>query len=148
MLLPLQRLTAWLCLVVALLTGATPASGFVVCLEPDGCVRMEFGSGASGCGACEEHSESATDAPRGRHEANAADPSECPCLDLVLPVAPRSARLLPRSLEPASVVWSRPQAQPLLQPQASVAPHLASPPRPTPRPPDELACLASVVILR
>lgn len=38
----LNRTIAWLCLALALLTGLSPAQGFVLCIETDGCVTVEL----------------------------------------------------------------------------------------------------------
>ena len=37
-----SRFVAWLCLALMSLAGLTPAQGFVLCIEADGCVSIEI----------------------------------------------------------------------------------------------------------
>jgi len=86
----LDRLTAWLCLVLACFCGLTPAQGFVLCIEADGCVRVELKAADMGCAGCEGH-EPAT----GIEEGTGGE--LCPCVDLAVPGEPESTQLRQRT---------------------------------------------------
>jgi hypothetical protein len=132
----LQRLTAWLCLATALLTGSVPAQGFVLCIEGDGCVRFELVSASEECGGCDAHVDEAQSAQRGERLGE----DSCPCVDLLLRVSPETTRLLPAwiPLPPAPRVSCVPAG---FQLRPSPAPRAA------PRPPDSLTLIRSVVLL-
>jgi hypothetical protein len=134
-----QRLTAFFCLAVVLVTGLTPSNGFVICLEPDGCVSIEVETSASECGGCEGHE--ATDA-----ESTAVSGDACPCLDLPIPGSSEDRRLERKSLgfrlaafeAPASAIAEILQSAPSLH---------RSPRSDAPRPPETLALIRTVVLL-
>ena len=91
-----HRLTAWLCLALMLLTGLTPAQGFVVCIEDDGCVSIEFKSVVASCGGCEGHE--ASDSPV-QTAATSSEEAPCPCIDLAVPGSPEQQLAQSRSIE-------------------------------------------------
>ena len=47
-----QKIAGWIALAAYLLAGIVPFSGFVLCVEPDGCVSLETTGEGSGCGPC------------------------------------------------------------------------------------------------
>jgi hypothetical protein len=139
----LQRLTAWLCLAAACLTGLTPAQGFVLCIRPDGRVSVDLAASAAHCQCCAVE-PSGTPAEPGI--ARAPDDDCCPCADL--PVAPAlqdrcsPSRTLAPQIGPATA--PPPPAVPSALDPAAPAPGA---PRPeVPRPPDSLALIRSVVL--
>jgi len=138
----LQRLTAWLCLAVALLTGITPSQGLMLCLESDGCVRIEIASFAPECGGCEGHAEDATTTL----SARSVDDMGCPCVDLPIPGSTQEQRVQPKSIEFQPGPWV-PAASPLTS-SSVVAALLAAraPPREVPRPPESVALIRTVVL--
>jgi hypothetical protein len=139
----IQRTTAWLCLAVALLTGFTPAQGTVICLEPDGCVRIELAISAASCFGCGEHREDATPSSP---VVRAPEVSDCPCVDLPVPGTSQERRLR-NSIALRLGSW-------IANPVALTAPPLLPAPRALralrldpPRPPESLALIRSVVLL-
>lgn len=139
-------MTAWLCLAVVLLTGVTPAQGGVVlCIEEDGCVSVEVRARGAECAGCEGHETAAAS------EQSAAIPLEgigCPCVDLAMPGARHDQRALPKSLELQAGPWIAPASQIRLQALVEIdaAPHALA--KRVPRPPDVLALIQTVVLLR
>jgi hypothetical protein len=132
----IRRLSAWLCLMLSLLIGSAPAQGFVLCLEPDGCVSLEIATASESCGACAEHAQ----------EADAG----CPCVDLPVtgpesarPVQPKPAELTDLQL----AVWVATLPEVLSSLRAEVALEFRAVPRGPPRPPGSLALIRSVVLL-
>jgi hypothetical protein len=77
-----HRLTAWLCLALVLLTGLAPTQGFVVCIESDGCVSIEFKAADAGCDGCEGHEESGNPV---QAAATSSEDAPCPCIDFAVP---------------------------------------------------------------
>ena len=131
----LQRLTARLCLAAALLAGVTPAQGFVVCFEPDGCVRFELVRALEDCGDCDAHAD---EAPAPQHSELSGEDS-CPRVDLPLPVSPQATRLLP--------AWIPLPPSPRVACAPAFFPRATPAPRAEPRPPDSLTRNRSVVLL-
>lgn len=78
----LRRLTAWLCLALLVLTGVTPAQGLLVCVEGDGCVKIELQTAAGNCGDCCAQ-ELERESGRGCDVTSESTP--CPCIDVELP---------------------------------------------------------------
>jgi len=140
----LRRATAWLCLAVALLTGLSPAQGFVICLEPDGCVSFEIPSAAETCGGCGNHQEGDTST---KTVVRGAEVVDCPCIDLPVPSSSQDRRLQRKSIELEPGSW-------IADPSSSPAPpFFPAPPtvgavRPeAPRPAESLDLIRSVVLL-
>ena len=139
----LQRLTAIVCLAVVLVTGLTPANGFVICLEPDGCVSIEVETSARECGGCEGHEEAAltigTDARATSNEA-------CPCFDLPIPGSSEDRRLERRPIELRLATLAAPEIT--LDEALPSGPKLHRSPRAEPpRPTETLALIRTVVLL-
>jgi hypothetical protein len=140
----LQRLTAWLCLAVALLTGTLPARGFVLCIEADGCVRVELKSTNAECDTCEEHEP----APLSDELAlTDLRDSQCPCVDVAFPGSGPQQRILPKPVAVDVGPWTALPAPLLAQPVASLATCVRGPPATVPRPLAALALIRSVVLL-
>lgn len=140
----LDRLAAWLCLALLLLTGLVPSQGFVVCIEDDGCVSVELKAPEAGCDGCEGH-----DSDEAASEVASIDGAEapCPCIDLAVPSSP--AQLWTQSrifgVELATFV-----APPLAFRVDSIVPAIAAirgPPPVVPRVADSLAHIRSVILL-
>ena len=131
----LQRLTAWLCLATALLTGSVPMQGLVLCIEGDGCVRFELVGALEECGDCGAHEDEAPASQQG--ELRGED--SCPCVDLQLPVSPETTRLLP--------AWIPLPPAPRIACVPAFVPRTTHAPRAAPRPPDSLTRIRSVVLL-
>lgn len=140
----LQRMTAWLCLAVALLTGVTPAQSFVLCIEGDGCVRVEIRSSDSGCDSCEGH-EAVT--PSSQTTTTADRITGCPCIDFAVPAVSKEHRVLPTPIEIQVGAWVALSPARLPQLPLSVAGAVRAPPVDFPRPPDSLALIRTVVLL-
>ncbi len=129
-----------MCLVLTLFSGVVPAQGIVVCLEADGCVRIESKAVDGACDGCDTHQENAAT------ESGAQD-EMCPCVDIDVPGADQS----PRPRDPSLEQWAQMLVPPTrawritaVEPQGrSVATN-----RPRPRPPDALLMIQSVVLLR
>ena len=140
----LQRAAAWLCLAVAILTGFSPAQGFVICLEPDGRVSVEIATSAEACGGCESPRDHTTTP---KPTVRSAQVSDCPCVDLPVPGTSqeRGLQRQPIQLRPGSwIACPLPSfARPLVPLPLAVR---ASPPGP-PRPAESLARIRSVVLL-
>lgn len=140
----LQRATAWLCLGVALLTGVTPAQGFVLCFEPDGRTSIEVAKAAERCSGCESQEAPTTPTSpsvRLTHETG------CPCQDVSVPGRAQDLRLQPRPIE--LQIGPCIAAPPTLLGSLSVSssPVVHAPPTEVPRPPDTLELIRSVVLL-
>ena len=143
--LPLHsRLVAWLCLALMLLTGLTPAQGFVVCIEADGCVNIEVKAADQNCGTCEGHE------PTKLASEKVADPTttpECPCVDYVVPGSPDQRVVTNRSLDLHVGPWVAPAAQlHVVQPTSATVSERGPPPR-APRVAQTLAHIRSVILL-
>lgn len=139
----LQRITAWLCLATAILTGLAPAQGLVLCLEPDGCVMLEVAACPSACGGCSDRREDGLLSAAG---ARAEEQGCCACVDVELPALSQDRRIQPRAPEPA---WEACLAlAPPDSPRSPVAVDavVPAPRREPPRPPERLAAIRSVVL--
>jgi hypothetical protein len=75
-----HRFATWLCLVAALLLGAAPARGLVLCVGADGHVALEASTADAECYDCPAETAS--------EESCCADPelgdSDCNCTDTLL----------------------------------------------------------------
>lgn len=96
----IHRLTAWLCLALALFAGLTPAQGFVVCIEQDGCVSIEVKEIDGDCDSCEDHDADSSEL--------AVEEVACPCVDLEVPGTPDELVTQPRAVELCTGVWLSP----------------------------------------
>lgn len=140
----LQRLTACLCLAVALLTGITPAQGLVLCLEPDGCVSVEIAAADQGCESCEDHEEPSAPA---EVATPTTDEAHCPCLDLPLFGSSQERRVRPEQAEAQLGPWIAAASLQLAW-TLPVVPLLVGAPRTdAAHPPGSLARIRSVVLL-
>lgn len=139
----LQRLTAIVCLAVVLVTGLTPANGFVICLEPDGCVTLEVETSARECGGCEGHEEAGL--PIGT-DTRAASNEECPCFDLPIPGSSEDRRLERRPIELRIATLAAP-AFTIAEALASGSNLHGSPRAEPPRPTETLELIRTVVLL-
>lgn len=139
----LQRITAWLCLAAAILTGLAPAQGLVLCLEPDGCVTLEVAACASACGGCGDHREGSQPALA---SARAEEQGCCACVDVELPALSQDRRIQPRASElalEACLALAPPDSPALAIVVDAVVPAPRSEP---PRPPERLAAIRCVVL--
>lgn len=138
-------MTAWLCLAIALMSGTLPARGFVLCIEADGCVRVELKSPDASCNGCDDHESSATATATEVASRDSGD-SDCPCIDVAVPSCAPQQRILPKPIAVELGEWIAPLEQ--LVPQSCV---LASglvrgPPAEVPRPSESLVLIRSVVL--
>ena len=145
MMLPLHsRFVAWLCLALMFLTGLTPAQGFVVCIEADGCVSIEVKAADQNCGTCEGHE------PNDLASETVSDPTttpECPCVDYVVPGYPDERALTRCSFDLQVGPWVAPAAElHVVQPTPATESERGPPPR-TPRVSQTLAHIRSVILL-
>jgi hypothetical protein len=140
----LHRITAWLCLALALLAGAAPAQGFVLCVEPDGCVSVELSATRDHCGSCEVHVLDGVGAIPGAATRAAAN---CPCIDLTVPGSAEDRWLQPKSPDAPRLKGFAGSAAPFA-PHGTRAPFLLrAPSLEVPRSPDSLRSIRSVVLL-
>jgi len=140
----LPRLTAWLCLALVLLTGLTPAQGFVVCIEEDGCVSIEVKAADADCGGCEGHDESETPV---QANATTTEDASCPCLDLAVPGSPEQQLALSRSIEFHVGPWIAPPPEIRVQHATPTVTAGRGPPPCIPRVADSWAHIRTVVLL-
>lgn len=140
----LQRLTAWLCLVVALFAGFAPAQGFVLCLEPDGELCVDLVSDTESCVGCDD--DGAPDDSPAPHDT-ATEPACCPCADYWVPGRTQDHPRPPRTVEFQSGPWVPAFTPPGLQCATLVAAVRVEAWGDTPRPRDSLALIRSVVLL-
>lgn len=140
----LQRTTAWLCLVVTLLTGVTPAQGFVLCFEPDGCISIEVATAAERCNGCE--SQEAPTTP-GSPSVRLTHETGCPCQDVHVAGLAQDLRLQPKPIELKVGPWIAAPPTFLYLLTVSPSPVVHAPPTEVPRPPDTLELIRSVVLL-
>jgi hypothetical protein len=138
------RLSAWLCLALMLLAGLSPAQGFVVCIEADGCVSVEVKNLAALCGGCEGHEE---DRGAGQVEDSSGNGTDCPCIDLAVPGS--SEEQLNRLRAAGFVVagWLAPAPESCIPSLSLPAFAGRGPPADVPRVADSLAHHRSVVLL-
>jgi hypothetical protein len=134
------RLGAWLGAALILLTGLIPGQGFVVCIEQDGCVRIELKSSSADCGGCEGH----TQGELPFEVAAAAD--ACPCVDVAVPDASDEQLTQSRSIELEVAAWTAPPPEARIEPSTLRATPGRGPPPRLPRVADSLAHLRSVVL--
>lgn len=140
----LQRMTAWLCLAVALFTGVAPVQNLVLCIEGDGCVQIEVRSSDAGCDSCAGHEASTSSS----QTLTAMDRvTGCPCIDLAVPRVSKEQRVLPRPIELQVGAWVALPPAPIPQLPVSVAGAVRASPVAVPRPPDSLALIRTVVLL-
>lgn len=139
-----SRFIAWLCLALLLLSGSTPAQGFVVCIEADGCVSIEIKASGADCGSCDGHERDGLPA-----EA-VSDPGsnpECPCIDYVVPGFPDERFVTNRSLDFQVGPWVAPAAElHVVQPTPAIANERGPPPR-APHVAQSLAHIRTVILL-
>lgn len=143
--LPLRsRFVAWLCLALLLLIGSTPAQGFVVCIEADGCVSVEVKASAADCGSCDGHDR---DGPAEDAVSGPSTNPGCPCIDYVVPGFPDQRVVTNRSLELQVGPWIAPPADlHVVQPVPATTSERGPPPR-APRVSQTLAHIRSVILL-
>lgn len=139
-----QRITAWLCLALVLLTGMTPAQGFVVCIEADGCVSVEIKAPDATCGGCEGHE--ATNSPV-ELAAPASESVPCPCIDLAVPGSPQDQLAHCRTVEIFVGPWIAPPPEVRVQQLEATVAEGRGPPQCVPRVAETLAHIRSVVLL-
>jgi hypothetical protein len=140
----LHRLTAWLCLALVLLTGLTPAQGFVVCIEEDGCVSIEVKATDASCGGCEGHEESDTPV---QAAGTTGDGAPCPCLDLAVPASPEQQLAQSRSADVSVGPWIAPLPEVRVQQATPTATAGRGPPPCIPRVADSWSHIRTVVLL-
>ncbi|MBK7645353.1 MAG: hypothetical protein IPJ19_20335 [Planctomycetes bacterium] len=140
----LQRMTAWLCLAVAFLTGLAPAQGCVLCVQSDGRVGVDFATPAEHCQCCEDHEHIA--APEARSEHALCD-SCCECLDLPVSGTLQDRLCKPRPITPQLGPWIPPSAVPLREALELRETNACVARVEAPRPPDSLALIRTVVLL-
>ena len=129
------RMRAWLCLALTLLGVLTPAHGFVVCVEADGCVNIEVASAAPDCGNCTEH------------ESGASTSSECPCVDYVVPGVPDEPAIAQRAADLQIDAWFAPRADVhVFQPLVATT-SVRGPPPKVPRVAQSLTHIRTVILL-
>lgn len=139
-----HRLTAWLCLALVLLTGLTPAQGFVVCIEDDGCVSIEVKAADANCGGCEGHEEG--DSPV-QTAATSSEEAPCPCIDLPVPGSPEQELAQSRSVEIHVGPWIAPAPEIRVQHATPTVTAGRGPPPCIPRVADSWAHIRTVVLL-
>lgn len=138
------RFVAWLCLALMLLTGLTPAQGFVVCIEEDGCVSIEIKAPISDCEGCVGHERDG--APQ-ESVSNSSTDSVCPCDDYVVPGVPDDQVVAKRSLEFQVGPWIAPAMElSVVQPTIAATSERGPPPR-APRVAQTLAHIRTVILL-
>jgi len=140
----LQRLTSWLCLSTALLTGYTPAQGFVVCLQPGGRVSVDLSTLAERCNCCDIQEQGTS--PEAQ-TARAPGDTCCECLDLPVSGSLQDRLSQPRPIAPQVGPWIAPSAGSLVQQFVSIAPAAHALRAQVPRAPDSLALIRSIVLL-
>lgn len=139
-----SRFVAWLCLALLLLSGSTPAQGFVVCIEADGCVSIEVKASAADCGSCDEHELDGL--PEEAVSGRGTD-SECPCVDYVVPGFPDQRVVTSRSLDLQVGPWIALAAElHVVQPTPAPTSERGPPPR-APRVAQSLAHIRTVILL-
>lgn len=86
----MQRLSTWLCLLVALFEGITAGRALVVCVEPGGSVSFEAALDGTACDGCMESQSPAQPSDQISMPAE----SVCPCIDVALDLSTTGARAL------------------------------------------------------
>lgn len=140
----LQRISAWLCLALTLITGAVPAQGFVLCLEPDGCVSVERSTASEQCNECEAHAGEVTPATT---SAEPGDREDCTCVDLPFSSLSQDLRIRPKPVEFQVGAWIGVPPIVLSRPFVTMPVATRAPPAEVPRPSAALVLIRSVVLL-
>jgi hypothetical protein len=141
---PFQAFVARLCLVAAVLVGALPGKGMVLCVEADGCVSIEIAVGPSDCGGC---------APDCAEEATESDPGPsdriggCPCKDVPIGSESEAIKVKPKlaGLDVHLAATACEFSTAYLERAGSIRASALLPARP--RPPPALTLLEGVVLL-
>lgn len=138
---PLQRFTAWLCLVAAVFMGMGPAQAFVLCFDPHGAVALEAAAADGRCGGCAAVDASSTTA----HSAS-EDHSDCPCTDIPLVIGSDEAKLRPSPIEfdHHAIATVSAEISPTVKPLGEACPSRVRPHEP--RVPPVLALIRTVVL--
>jgi len=130
---------------VAVLIGVAPVHGFVVCIEEDGCVRIEVKASTADCDGCGDHE---SEAPASEVLDLATEEEACPCIDIAVPGSSREQRMLPRARDfQLEFVTALPPLTPVALCISTPREHFA-PLEAIPRVADRLAHIGSVVLLR
>ena len=140
----LQRTTAWLCLVIALLSGITPAQGLVLCIERDGCVSFEVKAFDANCAGCDGHE---ADKALSSVAAQATSDAGCPCIDLGVPDTTQDQGLLPGATAFRIGAWIALPLEIFPHLIGSAADTLRATAAEVPRSPESLALIRTVVLL-
>jgi hypothetical protein len=140
----IPRLSAWLCLALALLSWLAPAQGFVVCIEDDGCVSIEIKVAVGDCAGCEGHDEGDTPIPLA---GTPSDVAPCPCVDFAVPGSAQDLLAKYRFGEFQIGVWLAALPETRLQSAPSALSAGRAPPACVPRVAVSLAHIRSVVLL-
>lgn len=138
------RFTAWLCLALALFAGVSPAQGFVLCIEQDGCVSIEVKATDADCGGCDAHVE---DEAPSQPDACPDEEPACPCIDLAVPGSPGELVTQIRTVEVQVGHWTAPSPTQWAQHIALDATPSRGPPCYLPRVCETLAQIRTVVLL-
>lgn len=139
-----SRFVAWLCLALMSLAGLTPAQGFVLCIEADGCVSIEIKAESATCGSCEGHEPGTASEESVSGQSSAP---ECPCVDYVVPGFPDEQVVSPRTLDLQVGPWIVPPAGlHVVQPTPASSTERGPPPR-SPRVAPTLAHIRTVILL-
>ncbi|MFN0242197.1 MAG: hypothetical protein ACKVWV_04830 [Planctomycetota bacterium] len=99
----ISRMTTWLCLVVTLLMGVTPARGLVICIEADGTIALE--AAADDCEGCPEP------ATRERSDSStllAAGDACCECVDIPVSTSVEEQRTVTKRADVRFEAWCPP----------------------------------------
>jgi hypothetical protein len=92
----LERLTVRLWLLAAILMGASPRQGLVLCVGPEGTYSLEVALDEARCGGCPEVSEPVQSQDGG---AVLGDSADCPCSDYPVITGSGEARSKPRPVD-------------------------------------------------
>lgn len=138
-----RRFTAWLCITLAALAGFAPTRGFVLCIEADGCVRLELKAPIEACGGCEPHD--ASDSSDASVDHGTA--TECACVDLSIPGTSEPQIASAQTIVIHDVQFVAPVEHIRLQVCASRATNDRGPPTHVPRVADALTHHRCIVLL-
>lgn len=139
----LRRLTVWLCLTAALLSGIAPTQGFVLCLEPDGDVCFSVPTSEQRCGGCRTSERDSESTTLQRVENDAC----CTCTDFALPGRAEDECTVPLVKRIYCVVGMLLPPAPAFCSITEASAPVRSPPRAVPRPPPVLVCIGCDVLL-
>jgi hypothetical protein len=137
-----NRCAALLCLALVTLVGLTPAQGFVVCIEADGCVSIEIKAAEPSCASCEGHEPWDL-----TEDSDPTTVSECPCVDYVVPGFPEGNAFKKGSVEFLAGPWTAPTVEILVGQRTLPSRSERGPPPRTPRVARTLAHIRSVILL-